>query len=89
MGTKKADFVGGIRTAIRISTLQIYGDFLNVQAKNEKKCRVATLQPTCKLHFPRKSNIRKAFILVSRQKVKYGFVPEIVFGNIILLASAI
>ena len=41
------------------------------------------------LLFRQKSNTRKAFILVSRQKVKYGFVPEIVFGNIILLASAI
>lgn len=41
------------------------------------------------LLFRQKCNIRKAFILLSIQKVKYGFVPEIVFGNIILLASAI
>ena len=41
------------------------------------------------LLFRTKSNTRKAFILVSRPKVKQGFVPEIFFGNIILLASAI
>lgn len=41
------------------------------------------------LHFRRKSNTRKAVILVSMQKVKYGFVPENDFGNIILLVSAI
>lgn len=40
------------------------------------------------LLFWAKSNTRKAFILVSRPKVKQGVVPEIVFGNIILPASA-
>lgn len=33
------------------------------------------------LHFRRKSNIRKAFILVSRQKVKYGFAGDIDVGS--------